>query len=92
MPPQSPSAPQSPPAQQSPSDSEPRPLLSVVRGEPTTDELAAVTIVLAAMAHRSAQPAASAGRPSSAWSAREQMLRPPVFAGPGAWRASGRGR
>jgi hypothetical protein len=75
--------------QQSPPYAQARPLLSVLRGEPTADDLAAVTVVLAAISRRAAQQTASRRRPGSAWSASERMFRPHVFAGPGAWRASG---
>jgi hypothetical protein len=63
----------------------PRPLLTVVRGEPTEAELAAVLVVLAGR-HG---PAASPGRKPGTWAARERLLRPAVAAGPGAWRAAG---
>jgi len=61
-------------------------VLSVLRGEPTPDELAALLVVLA-----SRQPTAPAGRgkPPSLWSALGQTLQAPLFPGPGAWRASG---
>jgi hypothetical protein len=63
------------------------PLLAVVRGQPTVAELAALTVVINALARRGSQhPAAKATR--SQWAARERMLRPPLAAGPGAWRAS----
>ena len=64
------------------------PLLRVVRGEPTAEELAAVTAVLLA---RAAEASASSSRPGSRprWSrgsgVRHQLPAP----GPGAWRASG---
>jgi len=72
------------------SSSEPQahPLLSVVRGRPTAVELAAVVVVLAARAGRAGQGAASQWPPRREWSARERMMRPPLTAGPGAWRAS----
>ena len=63
-----------------------RPLLRVVRGTPTREELAAVVAVLAA---RSADPVpappAPTGRPL--WAV--PVLRTPLAPGPGAWRASG---
>ncbi len=61
-------------------------VLSVVAGQPTPDELAALLVVLA-----SRQPARRAGadqRPSL-WSWPGGALRVPVVPGPGAWRASG---
>ena len=62
-----------------------RPLLTVVRGEPTPEQLAALTAVLAARA------AAGGGSdepppPPQLWS--RPQLRGPLSPGPGAWRAS----
>ena len=63
-----------------------RPALSVVRGDPTAAELAAVIVVLEGLASMAA-PASEPPRRSE-WAARSRMLRQPVAAGPGAWRAS----
>jgi hypothetical protein len=65
---------------------QPLPVLSVLRGEPTPDELAAVLVVLASRGP--AQPADEDKRPSL-WSSPGQTLQAPLFPGPGAWRASG---
>lgn len=66
-----------------------RPFLRVVRGNPTTEELAAITIVLAARARAAAaQSAVSTPAASSVWSARSRLLREPVAPGPGGWRRS----
>ncbi len=62
--------------------------LTTVRGEPTAAELAAVTVVLAALARRGSQRPASRHASGSRWAARDQMTRPPLSAAPGAWRAS----
>lgn len=62
-----------------------RPLLRVVRGEPTAEELAALVAVLAA---RSAAGAPEPPKPVSAWTDRSLLVRRPVAHGPGAWRAS----
>ena len=66
-----------------------RPLLTVIRGDASAEEIAALTAVLAAMSGRSAaaprQPA-----PAGGWASRAAMLRKPLAHGPGAWRASGR--
>jgi hypothetical protein len=71
-----------------PSAAQPRPLLRVVRGVPTAAELAAVTVVIGALA-RSRSPRPVSRRSGSAqWAARDQLMRPPLSAGPGAWRAS----
>lgn len=63
------------------------PILRVVSGDPTPEELAALVAVVAA--------AASAGTPDapaprSEWSARHRLVRGPHRHGPGAWRASAR--
>ena len=65
-------------------DASVRPLLTVVRGEPTAEQLAALTAVIAARAAADAgdEPAPVAplwGRP---------QLRAPLSPAPGAWRAS----
>ncbi len=63
------------------------PFLSIVRGTPTAQEIAAVVIVLASAARPAPEPAVGAsGR--SEWSARSRLVRVAVRAGPGAWRAS----
>ncbi|WP_026877344.1 acyl-CoA carboxylase subunit epsilon [Jiangella gansuensis] len=64
---------------------QPRPVLRVVRGNPTDEELAALLVVLAARtAAAPAQPAP--GR--SAWASYWSRNRAPLTAGSGAWRAS----
>ncbi len=61
-----------------------RPLLRVVRGTPSAQELAALVAVVATRASAAAEPVPAArplwGRP---------VLRPTLTPGPGAWRASG---
>ena len=65
-----------------------RPLLRVVRGEPTAEELAALTVVVAALGQ--------GGRPRrrpvpvGAWGSPAHGHRRPLLAGPGGWAASGR--
>lgn len=61
-----------------------RPLLSVVRGEPTPEQLAALIAVVAARA--SAGSPVEAAPQRSLWS--RPVLRTPLHPGPGAWRAS----
>jgi hypothetical protein len=64
-----------------------RPRLRVVRGEPSEEELAALTaVVLAVSAGEGDNPPPSA-RPS-AWADRSVLLRRAPHPGPGAWRAS----
>lgn len=70
-------------------DDQPRrePLLRVVRGDATPEEIAALVAALLARS-------ADAGAPSQArsvqnsWSDRSRQLRRPLFPGPGAWRRS----
>ncbi len=62
-----------------------RPLLRVVRGDPSDEEVAALTAVLAAAA---SQPEPEPTAPRSAWGDPAHRLRVPLRPGPGAWRAS----
>jgi hypothetical protein len=70
-------------------------VLTVVKGDASATEIAALVVVLAA---RQAAAAAAAGRdgssadagPGRGWSDRSALLRKPLSHGPGAWRASGR--
>jgi hypothetical protein len=68
-----------------PTPEERRAAFRVVRGEPTDEELAALTVVLAAVA---APPANPPPRSRSAWNDPAARLRRPLAVGPGAWRAS----
>lgn len=63
-----------------------RALFRVVRGEPTAEELAALTVTLAAVA--SAGGGAPAPKPRSAWNDPASHQRAQLDPGPGAWRAS----
>jgi len=66
----------------------PAPVLRVVHGSPSPEELAALVAVLAARAP--AQGAASGrGILRNGWSERSRLLRAPLLRGPGGWRASG---
>ena len=58
------------------------PVLRIVRGEPTAEELAALVAVLASRG--TAAPAPAPAR--SPWG--RPLLRGPLPAGPGAWRSS----
>jgi hypothetical protein len=58
----------------------------VVRGEPSDEELAALTVVLAAAATSAPAPAAPPVR--DRWSDPAVRFRTPLHPGPGAWRAS----
>ena len=72
------------PSQESPIP--PRPVLRVVAGEPTAEELAALVAVVAA------RVAGGAGGvdpgPRSAWNDPARLVRRPVAAGPAGWRRS----
>ncbi|WP_106537591.1 acyl-CoA carboxylase subunit epsilon [Haloactinopolyspora alba] len=65
--------------------SDDEPVLRVVNGAPTDDELAALVTVVSARA-RAARPA-TASHPST-WSAYWNSHRPPVTPGVDAWRRS----
>ena len=66
---------------------ETRPLLRVVRGTPDDAELAALTTVVLGVA--TAAAATPVPAPRSRWADRAALVRRPLPAGPGAWRASG---
>ena len=63
------------------------PLLTVVRGEPSAEELAALTVVVATLSqHRPRRRPTPVG----AWASRADVVRTPLQPGPGGWRAAGR--
>jgi len=62
-----------------------RALFRVVSGDPTPEELAALTVVLAAAASGGGAPAP---KRADLWSSPAARLRRPLGVGPGAWRAS----
>jgi hypothetical protein len=65
--------------------SDEQPLLRVVRGEPTAEELAALVAVVTARA-ATIRPVTT---PGSAWTDRRRQVRRPLHPGPGAWRRAG---
>ena len=69
-----------------PDVSEVRPALRVVRGEPTAEELAVLTalVAVAGSGGGSAAEPPSRGR----WNDPAALHRSPLLAGPGAWRAT----
>jgi hypothetical protein len=69
-----------------PTPEERRAAFRVVRGEPSGEELAALTVVLAAVA--TPPPAAAAPPVPSRWADPMARLRTPLHPGPGAWRMS----
>jgi hypothetical protein len=63
------------------------PLLRVVTGQPTPEELAALTVVVAALSQRRPRRQPT---PVGAWASPADRVRRPLQAGPGGWRAAGR--
>jgi hypothetical protein len=63
-----------------------RPMLRVVRGEATPEEVVALLAVLAA---RSASPEPAPRPQQSPWTYRRAQLSKPIFVGHGEWRRSG---
>jgi hypothetical protein len=63
-----------------------RPLLRVIHGTPTAEELAAVTAVVAALA---VVPPPPPPRTRPLWTDRTALLHAPLLPGKGSWRASG---
>ena len=61
------------------------PLLSVVKGNPNEEELAAIIAVVAARTGATATPPPSN---FSLWARRSRLIRPAMRPGPGAWRGS----
>ncbi len=69
--------------------SEQHPVLRVVRGEPSADELAAiVAVVTATMASARARAASAERDGPTAWTDHAAQLMPLPRPGPGAWRRS----
>ena len=63
------------------------PLLRVVRGEPSAEELAALTVVVAALSQRRERRRPV---PVGVWASYADGHRHALQPGPGGWRASGR--
>jgi acyl-CoA carboxylase epsilon subunit len=70
-------------------DDQPRrePLLRVVRGDATPEEIAALVAVLLARSADAVAPG-QARSVQNSWSDRSRQLRRPLSPGPGAWRRS----
>jgi hypothetical protein len=64
-----------------------RPLLRIVKGDPTPEEVAALVAVLSARAAGAAAAEKPAPRRSE-WAGHERRMRRPVHPAPGGWRAS----
>jgi hypothetical protein len=63
------------------------PRLTIVRGDPTPEEIAALVTVLNARIESVGQTRAGEA-PRYGWSSRSRMVRGPISPGRGAWRAS----
>jgi acyl-CoA carboxylase epsilon subunit len=63
------------------------PLLRIVSGSPTAEELAALTVVVAALSQRRPRRRPT---PVGAWAAPASRVRRPLRPGPGGWLAAGR--
>ena len=68
----------------------PPPLLRIVKGDPTPEEIAALVTVVSAMAAGAAEAAAKEKAPRPEWSSHRRTLRTTYQHGPGAWRGSAR--
>ena len=64
-----------------------KPVLRIIRGSASPEEIAAVVAVLASRSATAAKPPDT--EPSRGWTNRADALRRPLAPGPGAWRASG---
>jgi hypothetical protein len=64
-----------------------RPLLRVVKGEPSAEELAALTVVVAALSQRRSRRRPT---PVGAWASYSGTHRRPLRHGHGGWLAAGR--
>ncbi|MGO4454156.1 acyl-CoA carboxylase subunit epsilon [Arthrobacter sp. RAF14] len=65
-----------------------QPFLSVIRGDPTPEELAALTAVVSALAAAPQQDSAAPTRHSERFWHRRAQFNVPLKAGPGSWRRS----
>ena len=66
------------------------PLLRIVKGDPTPEEIAALVSVVSAMAAGATAAVSKQKRPKPEWAANHRRLRGTHRHGPGAWRAHGR--
>jgi len=67
--------------------SEDRPLLRIVKGEPSAEEIVALTVVVAALSQRRERRRPA---PIGAWAAHAKSHRRPLRHGSGGWQAAGR--
>ena len=68
------------------------PVLKVVAGDPSVEELAALTVALSAVLAARGGPAVQPGRDASGWADRSRMMGAQPSPGPDAWRRSTRPR
>ena len=64
------------------------PAFTVVAGNPTAEDIAAVVVVLGSVAGQADRSPDDVVVPRSRWSARRDLIRAPLTHGPDAWRAS----
>ena len=64
------------------------PVLKVVAGDPSAEELAALTVALSAVLAARGGPAVQPGRAASGWADRSRMMGAPPSPGPDTWRRS----
>ena len=76
-------------ATEEPTEATARPLLRVVRGEPSAEELAALTVAVAALSQHRPRRRPT---PGGAWASPAALVRIPQQSGPGGWRAAGQPR
>jgi hypothetical protein len=62
------------------------PLFTVTKGNPSAEELAALTAVVLSLQSSSSSEDETGGKPRRRSSRRRELLRPVVQHGPGAWR------
>ena len=66
------------------------PLLRIIKGDPTPEEVAALVTVVSAMQAGAAEMARKQRKPASEWAAHRHRVRGTHRHGPRAWRASAR--
>ena len=86
MPTTGPQPPDADRSEQDPRDATQRPLLRVVKGDATPEEVAALVAVVAALGSGGGEPPT---RRTPEWSAHHRKVRRTLPHGPGGWRSSG---
>jgi hypothetical protein len=75
-------------APSAPAEPAARPALRIIKGNPSPEEIAAVTVVLSIATSGDGEPDRREQVLSGGWADPARRLRQPVPPGPGAWRAS----